>query len=181
MEITINELIEKDKTFSESEFKSKVENQFMQIFLAVTVGKIERIDHFVNDEVYARLKAIVEDNAAKNVIHFYEEPNVSNINISRIIEEEDSFTIEANVLFKAYDYFASKGDLKFISGNKDYRTETVHRIFFKKMKSAREFGIQRKCPTCGNTLDTNYSGLCPYCKTVFDLETYDWVITFLDI
>ena len=137
MEITINELIEKDKTFSESAFKSKVENQFMQIFLAITVGKIERIDHFVNDEVYARLKAIVEDNAAKNVIHFYEEPNVSNINICRIIEEDDSFTIEANVLFKAYDYFASKGDLKFISGNKEYRTETVRRIFFKKMKSAR--------------------------------------------
>ena len=125
MEITINELIEKDKTFSESEFKSKVENQFMQVFLAVTVGKIERIDHFVNDEAYARLKAIVEDNAAKNVIHFYEEPNVSNININRIVEEEDCFIIEASLLFKAYDYFASKGDLKFISGNKDYRTDTL--------------------------------------------------------
>ena len=181
MDISINELIEKDKTFSESEFKSKVENQFMQIFLAVTVGKIERIDHFVNDEVYARLKAIVEDNAAKNVIHFYEEPNVSNISINRIVEEDDSFIVEATVLFKAYDYFASKGDMKFLSGNKDYRTETVRRIVFKKMKSAREFGIQRKCPNCGNTLDINYSGVCPYCKTVFDLETYDWVIIFLDI
>ena len=155
MDISINELIEKDKTFSESEFKSKVENQFMQIFLAVTVGKIERIDHFVNDEVYARLKAIVE--------------------------EDDSFIVEATVLFKAYDYFVSKGDMKFLSGNKDYRTETVRRIVFKKMKSASEFGIQRKCPNCGNTLDINYSGVCPYCKTVFDLETYDWVIIFLDI
>ena len=115
MDITLNELIEKDKTFSESEFKSKVENQFMQIFLAVTVGKIERIDHFVNDEVYARLKAIVEDNTAKNVIHFYEEPNVSNISLNRIVEEDDSFIIEATVLFKAYDYFANKGDLKWVS------------------------------------------------------------------
>lgn len=181
MDITINELIEKDKTFSESEFKSKVENQFMQIFLAITVGKIERIDHFVNDEVYAQLKAVVEDNAAKNVIHFYEEPNVSNININRIIEEEDSFIIETSLLFKAYDYFASKDDLRLRSGTKDYRMERVHRVVFKKLKSAKEFGIQRKCPTCGNTMDTNYSGMCPYCKTIFDLESYDWVITFLDL
>lgn len=181
MDITINELIEKDKTFSESEFKSKVENQFMQIFLAITVGKIERIDHFVNDEVYAQLKEVVEDNAAKNVIHFYEEPNVSNININRIIEEEDSFIIETSLLFKAYDYFESKDDLRLLSGTKDYRMERVHRVVFKKLKSAKEFGIQRKCPTCGNTMDTNYSGMCPYCKTIFDLESYDWVITFLDL
>ena len=181
MDITISELVGKDRTFSESEFKSKVENQFMQIFLAITTGKIERIKHFVSDEVYAQLEAVVKMNAANNVIHFYEEPNVSNINIQRISEEDDEFVIETSLLFKAYDYYANKTDLRIVSGNKDYRLERVHRIVFRKFKSAKEFGIQRKCPSCGNTMDTNYSGICPYCNTVFNLYAYDWIITFLDL
>ncbi len=181
MDININQLIQKDKTFSDSEFKSKVENQFMQIFLAITTGKIERVKHFVNEETYNQLEMIVKSNEANNVIHFYEEPNVSNICINRIIEEEEDFIIETTLLFKAYDYFARKSDFKFISGVKDYRKETVRRVIFKKYKNAKEFGIQRKCPSCGNTMDTNYSGLCPYCNTTFNLYAYDWVIIYLDL
>ena len=52
MGTTLENLLKEDSDFSESKFKSKVENEFVQIKLSIVTGKTEKIKHFVNDETF---------------------------------------------------------------------------------------------------------------------------------
>ena len=62
MSLDLQNLIKQDSEFTESKFRSKVENEFIQIISAIMVGKIERIHHFVNEEVYIKIKNRVIEN-----------------------------------------------------------------------------------------------------------------------
>ena len=60
MNEAINNIIEQDKDFSEAKFKSKVQNMFVQVKLSMVTGKIQKIDHFVADEVYRKIESKVQ-------------------------------------------------------------------------------------------------------------------------
>ena len=181
MSEVLENLVKYDKDFAESKFKSKVENTFVQIKLAIVTGKIEKIDHFVNDEIYEQIKQKVETDIEKNRIQIYDELNVSNVEIINIEELNDSFKIAVKVHSKALEYYIDRENRKYLSGNNYSRTERDTIIEYTKMKNAQSYKVNRKCPTCGANIDVNANGQCSYCHTIFNLEKYDWVITKMEI
>ena len=48
----MNELIKLDPTFTESSFKTKVDNIFVMLHMCLMTGNMKRVDHFISDEVY---------------------------------------------------------------------------------------------------------------------------------
>ena len=181
MNTTIENIVKQDSEFSESRFKSKVENEFVQIMLSVMTGKTERIKHFVSDSVYQNIVAKVEDDKRNNRIQMYDELNVSNVKILMVQELDDCFQIDVIVHSKALEYYINRATRKFLSGNNKYRTERDNVLVFKKPKDNKALGNVRKCSSCGANLDINKSGKCPYCGSIFALEKYDWTITKLNI
>lgn len=181
MEDVLQNLIKYDEDFAESKFKSKVENTFVQIKLAIVTGKIEKIDHFVNDETYEKIKQKVNEDKENNRIQIYDELNVSNVEIINIEEQNDRFKITVKVHSKALEYFIDRDTRKYLSGDNYIRTERDSIIEYTKMKNAQSYKVVRKCPTCGAIIDVNANGQCSYCHTIFNLEKYDWVITKMDI
>ena len=177
----LTNLLNEDKDYSESKFKSKVENEFVQIKLAMVTGKTEKIKHFVNDQTYEKIVNKVEEDTKNNRIQLYDELNVANIDIQNIEEYEDRFEIKVQVYSKAYEYFIDKETKKFISGNKNDRVEKYTNIVFAKVKNAKKLSTLRRCPTCGANVDVNANGRCNYCHTIFDLEKYDWIITSMEL
>ena len=177
----LTNLLNEDKEYSEQKFKSKVENEFVQIKLAIVTGKTEKIKHFVNDETYEKIVNKVNDDISNNRIQLYDELNVANINIQNIEEYEDRFEIKVQVHSKAYEYFIDKTTKNFISGNKEDRIEKYTNLVFTKIKNAKNLKVLRKCPTCGAIVDVNANGRCNYCHTIFDLANYDWIITYMEI
>lgn len=181
MDEVLENLIKHDSDYSESKFKSKVENMFVQIKLSMVTGKIEKIDHFVNDETYEKIKQVVNSNNENNVIPIYDELNVADISIINIKEDNECFEITVKVESKSLEYYIDKTTKKFIYGNKERRIDRITEITLTKMKNAQNYKVIRKCPTCGATVDVNANGQCSYCHTIFNLEKYDWVITKMDI
>lgn len=181
MSTELENLVKQDPEFSESKFKSKVENEFVQIKLSIVTGKTERIKHFVNEETYNKITKKVEEDIANNRIQMYDELNVANVQLLNIEELDDCFQIKVQVHSKALEYYISRDTRKFLSGNNSYRTERDSMITFKKIKNNKELGVARKCPSCGATLDINRSGKCEYCGAIFSLENYDWTIVEMDI
>ena len=181
MKDVLNSLIEHDEDFSESKVKSKISNMFVQIMLSTVTGKIEKIDHFVNDEVYEKIKEKVNEDKKNNRIQIYDELNASDVTIQNIEELEDCFKITASICWKAIDYFIDRETKKYLSGNNKSRMEKNANIELTKMKDAKAFNVVRKCPTCGAVVDVNATGECKYCHTIFNLEKYDWVITKMEI
>lgn len=181
MGTTLENLLKEDSDFSESKFKSKVENEFVQIKLSIVTGKTEKIKHFVNDETYNKIINKVEEDKRQNRIQLYDELNVADIRINQIQELDDCFKIEVSLLSKALEYYLNRETRSYISGNRDIRVERMNKITFTKMKSAKAFESARKCPSCGANIDVNKDGKCSYCGSIFNLISYDWIITYMDV
>ena len=84
MSDVLQNLIMEDANFSEAKFKSKVDNIFIQLYTGVMKQDLEKIKHFLSDEVYAKYSQKINALQAANQIQIYDELNVSNTNINNI-------------------------------------------------------------------------------------------------
>ena len=170
----INKLIQEDKQFSEAEFKSKVDNIYIHLYTSVMRQDLEKIKHFLSNEVIEKYTNKIEKLKNKNQIQMYDELNVSDTDITNICEYEDRFEIEVSLLTKYYDYIIDKTTKKYISGNTNYRVEKRIKLIFSKIKNAKSLGQARTCNSCGANMDLNKNGKCKYCGTIYELEQYEF-------
>lgn len=181
MSEVLDNLVKQDSEFSESKFKSKVENEFIQIMLSMVSRKTLQVKHFVNDEVYERIINKIKNDVDNGRIQIYDELNVAGVELTNIEELEDRFKINVTVHSKALNYYLSLATRKYLSGNNSSRTDRDYHLVFEKIKDNKSLGAARRCPACGANLDVNKTGVCTYCGTILKLENYDWVITSMDI
>ena len=170
-------LVQEDKKFSEASFKAKADNIFIQLYTDVMKQDLQRVKHFLSDEVYAKYEQRVNKLKENNQLQIYDELNVSDTNITNVIENDDEFVLYVNLLTKYLDYVLAKDTRAFLHGNKDVRVEKRVNLVFTKTKSAKELKSARTCASCGANVDINKTGVCPYCGSIFKLKDYDWVLT----
>ena len=170
-------LVQEDKNFSEASFKAKADNIFIQLYTAVMKQDLQRVKHFLSDEVYAKYEQKVNNLKANNQLQIYDELNVSDTNITNVVENDEEFILYVNLLTKYLDYVLAKDTRAFLHGNKDVRVEKRVNLVFTKTKSAKELKSARTCASCGANVDINKTGVCPYCGSIFKLKDYDWVLT----
>ncbi|MBR1654192.1 MAG: TIM44-like domain-containing protein [Clostridia bacterium] len=180
MSEVLDNLIREDSSFSEAKFRSKVDNVFIKLYTGVMKQDLENIRHFLSDDVYEKYNEKIKNAIAANQIQIYDELNVSDTNIVKIEEFEDRFEITVSLLTKYLDYRISKDTRKYISGNRDVRTEKRVMLKFSKIKNAKALGNARKCTGCGANIDLNKNGVCEYCGSVYVLRDYDWVLEEID-
>lgn len=178
--MTIQELIEKDHTFSESGFIAKVDNTFIMLLTSIMTDNIDRVKHKLSDDLFEKYKTLVNSLNERNERQMYDELNVKSTNIQTIEEDGDYYIIKVLLISRYMDYKMDKTTLKLISGNNNSRIEKTNYLTFKKLKTARDESIARKCPTCGASADTNNTGICPFCHSSYNTYKYDWVLTNLD-
>ena len=111
----------------------------------------------------------------------YYRKNQKGFGFVKIEEQEDSFKIEVNVHSKALEYYIARDTRKYISGDRYNRVERMNKLIYTKLKNSQDMGVARKCPSCGANIDVNKNGQCEYCGAIFNLQNYDWVITYMDV
>ena len=52
---------------------------------------------------------------------------------------------------------------------------------FEKKLNTKDFGIVRKCPGCGASINVNNTGKCEYCDTIFNLDDYDYILVSINV
>lgn len=172
----LENLIREDSSFSEAKFKAKVDNVFIQLYAAVMKQDLQKVKHFLSEEVYEKYSNKIKQLADANELQIYDELNVSGTTIQSIEEFEDRYEINVNLLTKYLDYKITKSTKKYISGDREVRKEKYVSLKFSKIKNAKELGAARKCTGCGANVDLNKSGVCEYCGSVYILRDYDWVL-----
>lgn len=172
----LQNLIKEDKNFSEAKFKAKADNVFIQLYTAVMKQDLQKVKHFLSDEVFEKYNKKIQNLQSKNQLQIYDELNVSNTDIINIEEFDDRFEIQVSLLSKYLDYILDKQTRKFISGNRNIRTEKRVKLVFSKIKNAKMLGLARSCNACGANMDLNKSGKCEYCGTIYELKEYDWIL-----
>jgi len=176
----INEILKYDPEFTESNFKTFIDNVFIQIHLSIMTKEIENIKHFVTNEIYEKIDNKVRILNSKNQIQMYDEINVKETHILNVEITEDKIIIKVNIISRYMDYLMDE-DGNFISGNNTSRIQKDNYLTFEKLIEGKTLGNVRKCPGCGATLDINRSGKCEYCGSIFDLDKKGWILVNLEI
>ena len=172
----MNEILKYDKEFSESKFKTYVDNVFIQLHLAVVTKELENVKHFLSDEVYNMYKQRVDNLTQKHLIQMYDEINVAQTEILNYNVDDKNMVIKVYILSRYLDYLMDE-DGNYISGDTDIRSERANYLKFKKKINYEKTGSVRKCPGCGASVDVNASGKCAYCGTIYNLDDKDWILT----
>ena len=89
--------------------------------------------------------------------------------------------IDVEIVSRYMDYIIdiNTGDL--ISGDDTRRIERRNILRFEKKLNTKDFGIVRKCPGCGASINVNNTGKCEYCDTIFNLDDYDYILVSINV
>lgn len=175
-EISINELIEMDKTFSESAFIAKVDNIFIMFLTAIMTDNLKRVKHKLSDELYSKYELLLNDLNSKNQRQMYDELNVKTSKIHSINILDDKYIINVLLTARYMDYVIDKINGDYVSGINDRRIQKDYYLTFEKYINAKIENAARKCPTCGASANANSTGICSYCHSVYNTKDYDWVL-----
>ena len=175
----MNEILKYDSEFSESKFKTYVDNVFIQLHMAVVTKELENVKHFLSDEVYNLYKQKVDNLTQRHLIQMYDEINVAQTEILNYQVTNPDMIIKVYILSRYLDYLMDE-DVHYVSGDTDVWSERAKYLTFTKKINHKEMGSVRKCPGCGASIDVNASGKCAYCGTIYNLDDKDWVLTSIE-
>ncbi|MCM1371277.1 MAG: TIM44-like domain-containing protein [Clostridium sp.] len=176
----MNELINLDPTFTESAFKTKVDNMFIMLHYSFMTENLNRVAHFISKSIYEKYEQKLNDLENKNFRQMYDELNVKQSNITDVIINDDKFIIKVLIVSRYIDYIIDKNTNKIISGNSTYRVEKNNHLTLEKKRNFKIQKVARTCPHCGANMSVNTTGVCEYCNGIYDQENYDWVITHIE-
>ena len=173
----MNELIKLDPTFTESSFKTKVDNIFVMLHRSLMTDNMKRVDHFISDKVYEEFNNRLTTLNNKNERQMFDELNVKSTDIINVEITPDKYIITVRLISRYMDYIVDKTTMNFKRGNNTSRVEKENILVFEKRRNAGIQSVVRFCPNCGHPMDVNKSGYCEYCHSTYNQESYDYVLT----
>lgn len=173
----MDELISLDPTFTESSFKTKVDNIFVMLHMSLMTDNMKRVRHFISDDVYNEYSEILSNLNNNNERQMFDELNVKSTDIIDINITDDKYIIKVKLVSKYMDYVVDKTTNNFKRGNNSSRVEKENILIFEKKRNSKIQGVVRFCPNCGHPMDVNKSGYCEFCHSTYNQENYDWVLT----
>ena len=176
----IEEIKKYDTSFNEATFISKVDRILMMTLDAIMQKDIKIVDHYASDNVCNSLNALITEYKNKNIIRLFDESNVKSTKITGYDIKDDNIYIYVDLVSRYMDYFIDDNG-NYISGINDHRVEKLNKLVFVKNLNAKKRGIVTKCPSCGNSLNANVSGLCSYCHQIIDMYKYEYILCNINL
>ena len=176
----MDEIKKIDKSFNKSMFITKANNIFIMLHTAIMMDDLNRVRHFISDELENKYESIIQNYNNNNLRKMYDELNVKTTEIKYVEIEDDKININVDLVSRYMDYFIDKETGENISGENNKRIEKLNHLVFEKRIGNQYNNIARSCPGCGANIDVNSSGKCEYCGTIFNTEDYDWILTDIE-
>lgn len=171
-----DKLVELDSSFNQGMFITKVNNIFVMLHTAIMMDDLDRVRHFISDDLELYYDGVLKELNSKNLRQMYDELNVKTTEVKEVIIDGDKVIIKVDIVSRYMDYYIDKDTGNFVSGNRDRRVEKINHLTLEKRIDAHYNGIVRKCSSCGAPIDINSNGKCSYCGNIFKTEKYDWVL-----
>jgi hypothetical protein len=176
----MNELHDIDPTFNEAMFITKVNNIFVMLHSAIMMDDLDRVRHFISNELEAKYESLLNDLNKRNVRQMYDELNVKSTNVTFVEIKDNKIKLHVDLVSRYMDYLVDKDSNVFISGINNERVTKLNHLILEKMLGSSYSSNAQKCPGCGANIDVNNSGKCPYCGAIFDAEKHDWILISIE-
>ncbi len=173
------ELLKVDPSFSESMFKTKVDNTFIMLFTSVMMKEMDNVKHMLSEDVFNKYNSYVNELTMNEETQMYDMLNVAETEITNVEITDELIKIRVSLLSKAYDYVMDKNG-HIIKGQDQRREEIRYYLTFTKKVNFKNHKDVRKCPGCGASIDANLSGKCEYCDTIYNAVDYDYILAEIE-
>lgn len=176
----IKEIMKYDNTFNESEFISKVDRIFIMFLDSIMHKDVTMVDHYASDTICSYVSNLITEYSQKKVIRLFDEANIKSTDILDFKILDNKYIIKVELISRYKDYFIEEESGSYVSGIDDHRIETKHILTFEKSVNAIDSGIVTSCTNCGNSVNANEVGVCPFCNKVISMEKYEYILTEID-
>lgn len=167
--------------FNEAMFKTKVDNIFVKLYTCIMKGNLTDVKHFISEDLYNHYTNKINELTKSNKRQMYDEINVKNTSIINRSILEDKEVVDVQIISRYMDYIMDIDTGNIISGDDTRRIEKINILRFEKKINTKDFGLVRKCPGCGASINVNNTGKCEYCDTIFNLEDYDYILMSINV
>ena len=163
------------------ELISKFSNIYIMLLYSIMTNDIERVKHFLSNDLYNKYKIIVDNHIKNNETQMYDELNVYKINIENTQIHDNKEIINVKLISRYMDYIIDNQTKKIKNGINTHRIEKTNYLVFEKVINNNDKKIIHTCPNCGANLDINYNGICSYCKQSIKLNEEDYILVSLEV
>lgn len=180
-------LLDKDPSFSEAAFRSKISSLYVQLQNAWEKKDLSPMRPFMSDALYTQFDRQLDELRKSDFTNVIDGIEVLDIFLSNCRCDEKEDVVEAIVKTRIVDYVIDDKTGRVLQGSKKaekymmYRWTLVRSAVRRKASQAQGVGVDvRRCPSCGAPLEINASARCPYCGSVVMDSDFDWVLTSIE-
>ena len=184
--MSIQTLREIDPNFSEAAIKEKIGNLYVRMQTAWQANEFDSMRPYMTDALYSQFKLQLDELVRSECTNHVERIAVLGVELLGWRSDEAVDAIEAQLQTRIIDYISNDRTGKVISGSKTaekFMTYEWTLVRSKGMKTPGTDGetggdaVTIHCPSCGAPVEINQSAKCPYCDSVINAGSYDWVIS----
>ena len=159
-----------DKSLDVDKFSSQANNMLKKILNAISLNELYKVQHFMSEDFYKQIEEKISLETKEQGRFVFDEVNIYSSVLSDY-EDQDYYYLEVEADLKYLKYLINNKDV----GVNDNRIEEKKICVFKKSKNAKTLKIHR-CYNCGQIIDVNENGFCPYCRKAYALYENDYVL-----
>ena len=172
-----------DPAFDQAGFLAGAERAFFLVQQAWTERKPELSRQVMADGVWAQHKAQIEGYLADGKRNVLDDLSVGSATITAATSDQSYDTVTVRFLAACADYDVDVASGRVVRGDRQVRQWREDWVFQRSAEATtRGDGgtLQRRCPNCGAPLETDLSGVCPYCRVAVMSGKYDWVLSRIE-
>lgn len=182
----IQSIRDTDPNFSEAAIREKISNLYVRMQNAWQAKEFETMRPYMADALYNQFKLQLDELVRSECTNHVERIAVLEVNLIGWRSDEANDAIVAELQTRIIDYISNDRTGKVISGSKTTEKFMTYEWTLIRSKGMRTPGpsgdgkedtVSIQCPNCGAPVEINQSAKCPYCDSVINAESYDWVIS----
>lgn len=177
----ISDYTQLDPGFSDSEFKEKLANMYVQFQNAWQEKNMESLRPYLTDAFYAQCDRQLDNYRQNHQTNKIERISVLGVDLDGWKQENGLDIMIATVRTRIVDYVVDDNTGNIVRGSntaEKFMTYewTVERTSGQTTESIDGTKVQ-SCPHCGATININHTAVCEYCGSVLTSDTFNWAVS----
>ena len=178
----VQEYLSLDPSFSETEFREKLSNMYVQFQNAWQAKDMEPLRPYLTDAFYNKCDRQLDGYRKNRQTNRIERISVLGVDLMGWKQEGGFDMMVAQLRTRIVDYVVDDA-----TGNVVRGSNTAEKFMTYEWDLLRSSGLTtvsagggttaQSCPHCGATLDINRSAKCPFCDSILTTDTFDWAVS----
>ncbi len=176
----MNEYISLDPGFSESEFKEKISNMYVQFQNAWQNKDMDELRPYLTMGLFSRCERQLEEYKRNHRTNKIERIAVLDVTLTGWTQQDGVDIIPVRLKTRIVDYVVDD-----VSGNIIRGSDKAEKFMEYEWLLVRTSGkttadssgtVAHTCPNCGAPLEINHSAKCEYCNSIIETDTFNWAV-----